>query len=227
MQVVVLRFFVMSFSRIRTYMRRSGRMTSAQKKALNGAGAQYLLSEQKLAASSVTWFMKPQPLVLEIGFGMGENIVAMAQRNPALNYLGVDVYQPGVGALLTQCVRYELENVRVVMADVHDVLAHLPIESCQQINLFFPDPWPKKRHHKRRLIQPDFVNELLRVLSVGGMLHIATDHSEYAEHIATCLLHPNLTQLDTFSDTVRIQTKYEQRGLRLGSSITEYHCQRT
>ena len=166
-------------------------------------------------------FGRPAPKILEIGFGMGETTARIAAENPGNDYLGVEVHTPGVGALLKRLQEQALTNVRVVQHDAVEVVREMIAEgSLAGIHVFFPDPWPKKRHHKRRLLQPDFARLLASRLAPGGYLHAATDWQEYAEHIlATLSNEPGLANRHpAFAERpdTRPETKFEQRGLRLG-----------
>ena len=166
-------------------------------------------------------FGRPAPKILEIGFGMGETTARIAAENPGNDYLGVEVHTPGVGALLKRLQEQALTNVRVVQHDAVEVVREMIAEgSLAGIHVFFPDPWPKKRHHKRRLLQPEFARLLASRLAPGGYLHAATDWQEYAEHIlATLSNEPELANRHpAFAERpdTRPETKFEQRGLRLG-----------
>ncbi|GAB6068463.1 tRNA (guanosine(46)-N7)-methyltransferase TrmB [Methylothermus subterraneus] len=208
--------------RIRSFVRREGRLTSAQERALQTLWPRYGLPTDR-PLDPGAFFPRPAPLILEIGFGNGESLVEMASRFPEFNYLGVEVHRPGVGHLLLRLAQLGLENVRVSCADAVDFLSDLAAETCQRINIFFPDPWPKKRHHKRRLIQPPFVALLASRLQPGGILHVATDWPDYAHHIQ-CILsqYPALQAIDPQAlIPPRPLTKYEQRGRRLGHPIQD------
>ncbi|BCX82526.1 tRNA (guanine-N7-)-methyltransferase [Methylomarinovum caldicuralii] len=209
--------------RIRSFVRREGRLTPAQQRALDVLWPRYgLTPEIPLQPQAV--YPGSAPLILEIGFGNGESLVQMAATYPQFNYLGIEVHRPGVGHLLLELEKRGLDNVRVYCADAVEVLeTAIGAELCQRINIFFPDPWPKKRHHKRRLIQPAFVALLAEKLQPGGILHLATDWPDYARHmraaVATC---PRLVSTDvTARIPPRPQTKYERRGRRLGHPVTD------
>ena len=209
--------------RIQSFVRREGRLTPAQKRALETLWPLYGLDTQApFDADRV--FCRQAPLILEIGFGNGESLVEMACSHPHFNYLGIEVHRPGVGHLLLALKRYELNNVRIYCADAVEILRErIQDQALQRINIFFPDPWPKKRHHKRRLIQPDFVSMAMRKLQPDGFLHLATDWPDYArtmqEAVATCpALHPiPASRLHP----ARPGTKFEKRGLRLGHRVTD------
>jgi tRNA (guanine-N7-)-methyltransferase len=166
-------------------------------------------------------FGREAPRVLEIGFGMGETTARIAQDNPGRDYLCLEVHSPGVGALLKRIEEQALANIRIVQHDAVEVVRDMiPSESLSGIHVFFPDPWPKKRHHKRRLIQPAFAAELAARLAPGGYLHVATDWQEYADHILSTLAAVSTLHNPQggFAErpASRPETKFEQRGLRLG-----------
>jgi tRNA (guanine-N7-)-methyltransferase len=164
--------------------------------------------------------------VLEIGFGMGDSLVAMADQNPQDRYLGIEVHRPGVGKLLSEVDKRGIKNLKVFAEDAVQVLEEaIPQESIDLLQIFFPDPWHKKRHHKRRLIQPDFVELLVSRLSAAGHLHLATDWQPYAEHMME-VLSANALLLNTAGQNEYIprpesrpETKFERRGHRLGHGV--------
>ena len=171
-------------------------------------------------------FARQAQTILEIGFGMGQSLVAQAENHPDINYLGVEVHLPGVGSLLNAMQAKGLENIRVSGEDAVVLLRdHIGMNSLDGIQIFFPDPWHKKRHHKRRLIQPEFVTELAKRLKPGGFMHLATDWENYAEQMLEVLSAEDL--LKNTSDTndyvprpdSRPLTKFEQRGHRLGHGV--------
>jgi tRNA (guanine-N7-)-methyltransferase len=169
-------------------------------------------------------FGRSAPKILEIGFGMGETTAAIAARYPENDYLGVEVHTPGVGSLLKQIRELDLPNVRVIQHDAVEVLTHMIApRTLAGVHLFFPDPWPKKRHHKRRLIQPAFVALLAGRMKPGAYLHVATDWQDYAEHILATLSAEPLFQntADGYAPRPdhRPQTKFESRGLKLGHKV--------
>ena len=171
-------------------------------------------------------FGREAPVVLEIGSGMGETTVAIAEAHPETDYLAVEVHSPGVGSLLKQVGERALTNVRVIQHDAVEVLtAMIPAQSLAGIHIFFPDPWPKKRHHKRRLVQPEFAALAASRLAAGGYLHFATDWPEYAEHTLGVLgAEPSLRNAaPDYSPrpATRPETKFERRGLRLGHEVRD------
>jgi tRNA (guanine-N7-)-methyltransferase len=205
---------------IRSYVLRQGRTTPAQKRALEELLPKYGLpfSGKNLDAAAV--FKRKAPLVLEIGSGMGETTVAIAKTHPEADFIAVEVHGPGVGSLLNAIEREGLKNLKVIRHDALDVLERMIADdSLAAIHLFFPDPWPKKRHHKRRLVQREFAALAARKLAAGGILHAATDWPDYAEQMAEVfsgILQPAAKGL-----VARPVTKFEARGRRLGHAITE------
>jgi tRNA (guanine-N7-)-methyltransferase len=170
-------------------------------------------------------FGRAAPVVLEIGFGNGETLAALAVTNPQVNYFGIEVHRPGVGGLLRRLAAADITNVRVMVADAKVVLARrVPDASLAAVHLFFPDPWPKKRHHKRRLVQGDFVELVGRKLLPGGVFHLATDWGEYADHMMAVLSTSdtleNVAGAGRFAERgERPLTKFERRGARLGHGV--------
>ena len=166
--------------------------------------------------------------VLDIGFGDGEALLTLAANNPTIDYLGIEVHEPGIGHLLLLLERANIANVRIIPHDAVEVLDEM-LADCQfdVVNLFFPDPWPKKRHHKRRLIQPSFIQNVSRVLKTGGVLHITTDWDDYALHIREVLKNNHQFSLSTEDETLpllfRPPTKFERRGRQLGHDVTELY----
>ena len=218
--------------RIRSFVKREGRMTSAQHRAIEELWPRYGV-EPGQPIHFRDLFQRDCPAVLEIGFGNGESLAAMAEQNPDRCYLGVEVHRPGVGSLLLNIERLGLTNLRVSMTDSVELLqAQVPDASLSGVQIFFPDPWPKVRHHKRRLIQPEFVQLLRRKLKPGGTLHLATDWADYAEHMLLVM-----EAADGFSNAAgpgqflprpdwRPETKFERRGVRLGHPVRDllYTC---
>lgn len=199
-------------------------MSPAQQRALTSLSPRYGLPFAAAPIDFATIFGRSAPRVLEIGCGMGETTAAIAQALPATDFIGIEVHAPGVGSLLRQIETRALTNLRVIQHDAVDVVAAMIAEaSLAGIHVFFPDPWPKKRHHKRRLLQTAFVHELARRLAPGGYLHVATDWAEYAEQIlATLAAEPLLTNtVAGFAPrpAYRPLTKFEARGLKLGHGV--------
>ena len=217
--------------RIRSFVLRAGRVGSGQARALAELGPKYLLPYQAQALDLEHVFNRAAPTILEIGFGMGEGLADVAQAHPENDYLGVEVHTPGVGALLKQIGERGLDNIRIVQHDAVEVLSHmLPPGSLAGVQIFFPDPWHKTRHHKRRLIQPPLVTLLAERLKAGGTLHLATDWEDYAVQMLQVLRAEPLlanTEADYAPrpDT-RPLTKFEARGLRLGHGVWDLLFQR-
>ncbi len=215
-----------------SYLRRRGRPTKAQRRALADESTRLL----QPTASGVDWsaqFCRTAPLALEIGFGMGQALIAWAQAAPSWNLVGIDVYQPGIGAALLAARSAELTNLRFVEDDANHALqvAFAPA-SLSEVHVFFPDPWPKKRHHKRRLIQPRFVELLASRLGNGGKLLLATDWQPYAEWMLECLeAETQLTSLNAGGfaprSDARPVTRFEARGQKLGHTVWDLaYCKR-
>ncbi len=209
---------------IRSFVLRQGRISNAQRRACENLLPKYGIpfNENLLDLDQV--FGRQAPKILEIGFGMGESTAAIAQSHPENDYLGIEVHTPGVGSLLNQIEQLELMNLRIIQHDAVAVLQHmLPAACLNGIHIFFPDPWPKARHHKRRLIQPALIARLCQHLKPGGYIHVATDWEDYAIQILQVLQsEPRLS--NTAGDYAprpeyRPLTKFEQRGLRLGHAV--------
>jgi tRNA (guanine-N7-)-methyltransferase len=214
--------------KVRSFVRRPGRTTAAQKRALETLWPRYGVQAGGKVLDLGGLFGRVAPMVLEIGFGNGEALLTAAANNPQCNYLGVEVHEPGIGHLLLLLERARLDNVRIVAADAVEFLDHcLEPASLDVVNLFFPDPWPKKRHHKRRIVQPKFLADVARALKAGGVLHVATDWQHYAEHIIqTVSANPEFTRQPATAraEDVRLErppTKFERRGHRLGHEIQD------
>jgi tRNA (guanine-N7-)-methyltransferase len=211
--------------RIRSFVLRAGRTTPAQERALGELWPTYgidLDAPLNLEAA----FGRAAPRCLEIGFGAGEVIGALAETNPHIDYLGVEVHRSGVGRLLLRAQQGALKNLRVICNDAVDVLReHVADESFDEILVFFPDPWHKKRHHKRRLIDPSFAALAAAKLRMGGTLRLATDWQDYAEQmLAVCNATPALQTLSADATYVprpafRPATRFERRGERLGHGV--------
>ena len=211
---------------VRSFVLRQGRMSPAQQRALDTLlprlGINYAPAPLDFAAT----FGRSAPVILEIGFGMGETTAAIAAAHRGHDFLGLEVHGPGVGALLNRIEAAGLSNVRVIQHDAVDVIAQMiPAASLAGIHVYFPDPWPKKRHHKRRLLQPAFVHALAHRLAPGGYLHAATDWDDYAQEILATLSAETLLA-NTAADFAprpawRPQTKFETRGLKLGHGVRD------
>lgn len=211
---------------VRSYVLRGGRMGSGQQRALAELGPRYLLPYQATPIDAATVFGRQAPLIVEIGFGMGQATAAIAAARPEADFVGVEVHEAGVGALLRLIGEQGLDNLRIVRHDAVEVLQHMVAPaSLAAVHLFFPDPWPKKRHHKRRLVQPPLVSLLASRLAPGGVLHCATDWEPYAEQMLQVLsgepLLCNTAAGYAGRPAYRPLTKFEARGLNLGLGVRD------
>ena len=219
---------------IRSFVRREGRMTDSQKRAIEELWPRYGLDAPAgrglgplpQAAFLAQAFGRAAPVVLEIGFGNGEHLLARAQAEGDKDFLGVEVHRPGVGRVLNRAAAAELRNLRVACADAIEVLRDwLPGRCLAEIVVYFPDPWPKKRHHKRRLVQPEFGRLAASRLAPGGLLRLATDWAHYATHMRLTLdAEPLLENLAGVAGFVarpaeRPLTRFETRGVKLGHAV--------
>ena len=210
---------------IRSFVRREGRITSGQQRALQDLWPRYgLEADAPLNMESI--FGRKAPCTLEIGFGNGGALVTMAEQQPQCDFIGIEVHRPGVGRLLQQLEERKLDNVRVMREDAVQVLkVCIQDNSLDRVLLFFPDPWHKKRHHKRRIVQADFIELLARKIRRGGCLHMATDWEDYAAHMLEVMEQSpafhNCAGTGNFSPrpAYRPVTKFEQRGQRLGHGV--------
>lgn len=214
------------FSRqpIRSFVLRQGRMSDAQKRYLDELLPRFGIPYQATPLDYTATFGRQAPVILEIGCGMGDTTAKIAATMPEKNFIGIEVHGPGVGNLCKLIDEQGLTNLRVMQHDATEVVRDmLPEGSLAGVHVFFPDPWPKKRHHKRRILQPAFVTELARRLAPGGYLHCATDWEEYAIHMLEVLSAEPLLE-NTEADYApkpdyRPLTKFEARGLRLGHGV--------
>lgn len=211
---------------IRSFVTRAGRTTPAQQRALDELWPRYGVAFENRPLDLAGLFGRSAPCTLEIGFGNGDHLAAIAAAAPQRDFLGIEVHRPGVGRLLLALQTSSLGNVRLICHDAVEVLAaQLPPDSLTQILILFPDPWPKKRHHKRRLIQPPFAQLLASRLCREGVLHVATDWQPYAAEILDTLAGvPELENLSQTGDFVprpaeRAATRFERRGERLGHEV--------
>lgn len=209
---------------IRSFVLRQGRVSNAQQRAYDEGMPRFGIPYQPIPLDLDRVFGRAAPKVLEIGFGMGETTASIAQAHPDHDYLALEVHTPGVGALLKLLDEQHLTNVRIIQHDAIEVLEHmLAPHSLDRVHIFFPDPWPKKRHHKRRLIRPEFVRRLASRLKPGAVIHLATDWADYAEQMLEVLSAE--AQLENCAEGYaarpesRPMTKFEQRGLRLGHRV--------
>ena len=205
-------------------MLRQGRTTAAQQRAVSELLPVFGVPYQSAPVDLDRVFGRSAPKILEIGFGMGETTADIARANPEIDYLGIEVHTPGVGGLLNRIAELGLTNVRIIQHDAVEALEHMIAPGALDgVHVFFPDPWPKKRHHKRRLIQTPFVRLLASRMRPGGYLHVATDWEDYALQVLEVLsAEPALRNAAAgFAErpATRPQTKFEQRGLRLGHRV--------
>jgi len=218
---------------VRSFVLRAGRMTEGQQRALEEAWPEKGLNLEDGLIDPAQVFGREAPVVLEIGFGMGDSLIEMAKDQPEKNYIGIEVHRPGVGRLLNNAELSGLSNIRVYCDDAVEVLAKcIPDGSLDTIQLFFPDPWHKKRHHKRRIVQPEFAQTLRRKLKVGGCFHMATDWENYAEHMMEVMSvaegYSNVAGEGQYSPQPewRPVTKFQKRGERLGHGVWDLMFER-
>lgn len=213
---------------VRSYVLRAGRLTAGQKRALEDLWPRYGIAAEAGTGTLdfASLFGNRNPVILEIGFGNGDATWCMARSNPAQNYLGAEVHRPGVGHLLMKLEQEGITNVRVACADAAELLRErIADESLAGVLIFFPDPWPKKRQHKRRIVQQSLVGLLARRLCPGGMLHLATDWKPYAEQMLEVIgadrRFRNVAGAGRFAERPawRPETRFEQRGVRLGHQV--------
>jgi tRNA (guanine-N7-)-methyltransferase len=210
--------------RIRSFVTRAGRVSTGQRRALDEFGPSFVLGFSPEQPDWDAVFGRRAPRVLEIGFGMGGTTAEIAATRPSDDFLGVEVHEPGVGALLKLIGEHDLTNIRIIQHDAVEVLEHMIApESLDGVHIYFPDPWHKARHHKRRLIQPKFVALLVSRLKPGGYIHLATDWQNYAEQMLEVLsAEPELQNTaDGYAPRpdYRPVTKFERRGIKLGHGV--------
>ena len=218
---------------IRSFVRRAGRLTPSQQKALAELWPDFGVDFEPQPLRFDQLFGRKAPLVLEIGFGNGESLVQQAAESPGNDYLGIEVHDPGVGHCLIAAHAAEISNLKLIVHDAIEVLeAQIPPASLQRINLYFPDPWPKKRHHKRRIIQESFLQVCADRLAPGGSLHVATDWANYAEHIDAVIARSDQFTCaerrahDGDEPLDRPRTKFERRGLKKGHRIWDWRLEK-
>lgn len=209
---------------VRSFVLRQGRTSSAQQRALVELLPRHGVAFERAPLDYATTFGRVAPLILEIGFGMGETTAAIASAHPNNDFLGVEVHGPGVGSLLNRIEAMQLRNLRLIRHDAVEVVdAMIALDSLTGIHAYFPDPWPKKRHHKRRLLKPAFVHSLAQRLATGGYLHLATDWEDYANEMLFTL-SAEQSLVNTANGFARRPawrplTKFETRGLELGHAV--------
>ena len=218
----------MQLRTVRSFVRREGRLTAAQQRALESLWPEYGLDTTRGKLNFESIFGRKAALTLEIGFGNGDSLAKMALAAPERDFVGIEVHRPGVGNLLQTLEQQSIRNVRILCDDAVNILANcFPAESIDQVQIYFPDPWPKKRHHKRRLIQAEFITLLAGRIKHGGILHMATDWQDYAAHMID-VMQARTDFIDTASQggcqpcpDFRPETKFERRGLHLGHPVCD------
>lgn len=208
---------------IRSFVHRQKKLSKRQQLAFSALPNQNTLSTP---IDFQILFEREALTILEIGFGMGDSLLQQALQYPENNYLGIEVHRPGIALLLTQIEKLQLKNIKVIYADATEILAHsIPKHSLDLVQIFFPDPWPKTRHHKRRLVQPKFIDLLHEKLKLNGKLHLATDWQDYAQHMLKVMENTtqwkNTAEKNQFTPrpSTRPLTKFEKRGQQLGHLI--------
>ncbi len=211
---------------IRSFVRRVGRITASQQNALDNLFEKYAITNKKTEFNFEEIFGRNAPCVLEIGFGNGSSLAEMAEASPEKNFIGIEVHRPGIGRLLSLVQEKNLSNVRVIDGDAVEILKNnISDQSLAGVQLFFPDPWPKKRHHKRRIVQKEWLDLIERKMAGAGVLHMATDWQNYAEHMLEVLeqhdKYENIVGQGEFSSRpdFRPETKFECRGKNLGHGV--------
>lgn len=212
--------------KVQSFVKREGRLTKGQSQAIAHHWAEFGLDFQAEHYDLAAQFGRQAPVVLEIGFGMGKSLVEMASIETDNNFIGIEVHTPGVGACIADLVEQGLTNVRVIEYDAVEVLKQaIADDSLARVQLYFPDPWHKKRHHKRRIVQSEFVQLIRKKLQIGGVFHMATDWENYAEHMLQVMQaqegFKNTSSSNNYVERpdFRPLTKFEQRGHRLGHGV--------
>lgn len=210
---------------LKSFVIRASRLTTSQQKALDTLWDVYVIAFRNEPLDLTAMFPNQNPLTVEIGFGMGDSLLEMALAEPDTNFLGIEVHRPGVGKLLHGIEEKKVKNLKIISHDAVEVLATgLPEASVDQLLIYFPDPWHKKRHNKRRLVQTEFIQLVRSCLKIGAKIHLATDWEHYAEHIMEVMSDSdgfeNCMGLQGFWETPkRPETKFERRGLKLGHGV--------
>ena len=220
--------------KVRSFVLRTGRLSEFQRQTMNDNWAAYGLEHQTEPFDFPTIYGNTNPIILEIGFGMGKSLVEMALQNPDKNYLGIEVHTPGVGACLAYAVEKHVKNLRVICHDATEILRDsIADNSLGGLQLFFPDPWHKAKHHKRRIVQPHFVETIYQKLQPNGFIHFATDWQNYAEQMLDVLKSAvGLRNVSPTNDYIprpdfRPLTKFEQRGHKLGHGVWDLYFIKT
>ncbi len=216
--------------KVRSFVLREGRMTKGQQRAMDELFPKWGVKFEQQLIDMIALFGNDHPVVLEIGFGMGRSLAEQAQNNPQLNYLGIEVHKPGVGACLLLAEEYGLENLRVLNHDAVEVIEHmLGDDALYGLQVYFPDPWHKKKHHKRRIISPQFIERVTPKIQTQGFIHLATDWENYAEHMLQVMNDQRGWNSQSDDKTYvprpdsRPLTKFEQRGHRLGHGVWDLY----
>ncbi len=211
----------------RSFVIREGRFTDGQRKAFKQLWPKYGIDVEQIDVFSPDeYFNKPGPLLLDVGFGSGDSLLSLAQQRPDINFLGVEVYRPGIGAVLRKLEQHDINNVRVMNVDAMRLItSNMPADLLAGVMVWFPDPWPKKRHHKRRLVQENFISQLSRVMQSQAILHLASDWQPYVEFMQTHVAKvQSFVQLKTNQNPLKLErptTRFEQRGLRKGHQVSD------
>ncbi len=211
----------------RSFVIREGRFTEGQKKAFKHLWPKYGIDTHELTVVNPDdYFATTKPLLLDVGFGSGDSLLSLAQQRPDINFIGVEVYRPGIGSLLIKLDQHEINNVRLINQDVMQLLkVCLPANIFSGVMVWFPDPWPKTRHHKRRLVQENFLTALSRAMCDQAILHLASDWQPYVKFMVIQLARvKSFRRLNTVSNPLNIErphTRFEQRGLRKGHQVSD------
>ena len=213
---------------VKSFVRRSGRLTQSQKNALQNHSSKYLLDTNNTSTNLKSCFdSKQHGVVIEIGFGDGTVLIESALKNPNKNFIGIEVYDSGLGQCLNEINKHKIKNIRLIYGDAVEVFEQfITKKSVEKINILFPDPWPKKRHHKRRLINKRFLALLSKSLINKGIINISTDWEDYAQQIELTFKESNQFK-EIKSESRNLKTKFEKRGIKLGHKIFNYSYQLT